>query len=102
MEGDLTRHRIAKEAKAAVALAFRNGPIEDIHAGRPCPTCTGRPGISRIGNDEIKPIMKNAVDRVCALLMLNAENPEEYESKIRFGERYTARWDDPEAPANRA
>ena len=27
---------LAEEAKALVALAFRNGPIEDLHAGRPC------------------------------------------------------------------
>jgi hypothetical protein len=25
---------LAMEAKALVALAFRNGPIEDLHAGR--------------------------------------------------------------------
>jgi hypothetical protein len=31
---------VAREAKALVALAFRNGPIEDIHAGKLCPTCT--------------------------------------------------------------
>jgi hypothetical protein len=34
----------------------------------------------------MKVIMKNAVDHVYALLVLKAENPEEYESKIRFGE----------------
>ena len=27
---------LAEEAKALVALAFRNGPIEDLHAGKPC------------------------------------------------------------------
>jgi len=27
---------LAKEAKAIVALAFRNGPIEDVHAGKAC------------------------------------------------------------------
>jgi hypothetical protein len=32
---------VAREAKALVALAFRNGPIEDIHAGKLCPTCHG-------------------------------------------------------------
>jgi hypothetical protein len=32
---------VAKEAKALVALALRNGPIEDIHAGKLCPTCHG-------------------------------------------------------------
>jgi hypothetical protein len=31
-----------------------------------------------------------------ALLVLKKENPEEYESKIRFGERYTAKWDEPD------
>ena len=27
---------LAAEAKSIVALAFRNGPIEDIHAGKDC------------------------------------------------------------------
>jgi len=30
--------------QAIVAWAFCNGPIEDIHAGRLCPTCTGDTG----------------------------------------------------------
>ena len=28
-------HDLAMEAKAIVALAFRNGPIENLHAGKP-------------------------------------------------------------------
>ena len=28
---------LAREAKAIFALAFRNGPIEDVHAGKVCP-----------------------------------------------------------------
>jgi hypothetical protein len=35
------RDQLAREAKAIVALAFRNGPIEDVHAGKICPTCEG-------------------------------------------------------------
>ena len=35
---------LAVEAKALVALAFRNGPIEDLHAGRPCTVCSGNAG----------------------------------------------------------
>jgi hypothetical protein len=31
---------LALEAKMIVALAFRNGPIEALHAGKPCPTCS--------------------------------------------------------------
>ena len=98
MNIDFDRQQLAREAKAIVALAFRNGPIEQIHAGRRCPTCTGRSGFSRITDAEIKLIMKNAVDQVYALLSLKNQNPEEYESQMRLGERYTAKWDDPEMP----
>ena len=60
MSTDFERRQIAREAKAIVALAFRNGSIEELHAGRSCPTCTGRTGFSRITDDEMKAIMKNA------------------------------------------
>lgn len=92
------RRQLAREAKAIVALAFRNGPIENIHAGRPCPTCTGQTGYSRITDAEMKLVMKSAVDRVYALLTLKDENPEQYESRIQFGERYTRSWDEPRMP----
>jgi hypothetical protein len=98
MSTDRERRQIAREAKAIVALAFRNGPIEQIHAGRSCPTCIGRAGFSRITDDEMKSIMKNAVNRLYELLVLKEEDPVEYESKIQFGERYTARWDEPQMP----
>ncbi len=101
MEGDFSRHQIAREAKAIVALAFRNGPIEQVHAGKPCPTCAGRPGFSRVTDDEMKTIMQNAVDHVYALLALKTEDPAEYERQIRFGERYAANWDDPKTPPHR-
>jgi hypothetical protein len=55
---------LAREAKAIVALAFRNGPIEELHAGRDCPACAGQPDYPRITNSEVKAIMKNAVDHV--------------------------------------
>ena len=101
MKGDVTRHLIVREAKAIVALAFRNGPIELVHAGQPCPTCAGRPGFSRITHDEMKAILQNAVDRVYTLLALKTEDRAEYERQIRFGERYTAKWDDPKMPTRR-
>ena len=86
---------LAAEAKAMVALAFRNGPIEDLHAGRQCTVCSGNREISHISDEEMKAIMKNAVDHVYALLCLKSENPAEYETRIEFGERYTVRWDEP-------
>ena len=91
-----------ERSKAIVALALRNGPIENIHAGRPCPTCTGQAGYSRITDAEMKLIMKNAVDHVYALLSLKNEEPGEYESQIRLGERYTATWDEPSMPEGRS
>ena len=87
---------LAREAKAIVALAFRNGPIEDVHAGKPCPVCMGKSGVSRISDDEMKIIMKNAVNKVYTLLRLKNGDPVAYAREIAFGERYSAGWDDPE------
>lgn len=42
---------LATEAKAIVALAFRNGPTEDVHAGKPCPTCSRDASYSRISDE---------------------------------------------------
>lgn len=46
---------LAIEAKAITALAFRNGPIEDLHAGKVCSVCDQNPEFSHISNDEMKP-----------------------------------------------
>ena len=56
--------RLAEEANAIAALAFRNGPLEDVHAGRECPVCSGKPEYSHITRGEMKGIMKNAVNKV--------------------------------------
>jgi hypothetical protein len=90
--------QLAREAKAIVALAFRNGPIENIHAGKPCPTCSAGPEYSRITDDEMKAIMKSAVDRVYSLLSLKSGDPDGYERQIVFGSRYVTRWDEPVEP----
>jgi hypothetical protein len=87
---------LVREAKAIVVLAFRNGPIEDLHAGKPCPACEGKAGYSRISDPEMKVIMKNAVNRVYSLLRLQADDPEGYERQIAYGERCTLNWDEPE------
>ena len=85
-----------REAKAIVALAVRNGPIEQVHAGERCPTCEGHPGYSRITDDEMKAIMKNAVDHVYALLRLRETDPLAYRAAIAWGDRFTRQWDDPD------
>ena len=90
---------IAAEAKSLVALAFRNGPIEDVHAGRECPHCAGKAEYSHITDAEMKNIMKNAVDSVYKLLWMKENDPEKYAASIELGSRYTRSWDDPETYA---
>lgn len=87
---------LANEAKALVALAFRNGPIEDVHAGKECPTCAGKEGYSHITQGEMKQIMKRAVDKLYALLWIRVHSPEVYEAVVKMGTRYTLGWDLPE------
>ncbi len=86
---------LAIEAKAITALAFRNGPIEDIHAGKACGACGGKPEFSHISDDEMKRIMKAAVNAMYRLLWQRDHDPEAYLKSLTLGERYTHRWDDP-------
>lgn len=88
--------RLAAEAKSLVALALRNGPIEDVHAGKKCPTCAGKSEYEHITQAEMKNIMKKAVDAVYKLLWLEQNDPEKYEATLEFGNRYTRFWDEPE------
>jgi hypothetical protein len=85
---------LAAETKSLVALVFRNGPIEDVHAGRACPSA-GSPEYSRITDADMKNIMKNAVDTLYKLLWMKKNNPEKYAASIELGSRYTRSWDDP-------
>lgn len=86
---------LAAEAKSLVALAFRNGPIEDVHAGKECPTCAGKSEYSHITQAEMKNIMKKAVDTFYELLWLKQNDPQKYEASIELGNRYTRSWDAP-------
>lgn len=89
-------HSTADEAKAIVALAFRNGPIENVHAGTPCPSCSGNPAHSGITQSDMKNIMKTAVDRVYSLLKMRDEQPDRYRRAVQVGLRSTMNWDEPQ------
>ena len=86
---------LAREAKALVALAFRNGPIENVHAGKTCPTCHGKQRYSHITQTEMREIMKSAVDHLYTFLVLKQADHAAYEELLSFGERYTKAWEDP-------
>ena len=87
--------RVAREAKALVALAFRNGPIENVHAGKNCPRCHGKAEYSHITQREMRQIMKAAVDRLYTFLVLKEHDRNAYEALLTLGEQYTTAWDEP-------
>jgi hypothetical protein len=86
---------LAREAKAIVALAFRNGPIEDVHSGKTCPTCHGKAEYSHITQGEMRQILKFAVDQLYTFLVMKKNEPKAYEALIACGEQYTVAWDEP-------
>ena len=92
---------LAMEAKALVALAFRNGPIEGLHAGEPCKICSGKPEVSHITDEEMKAITKSAVDCLYRLLWQRQSDSSAYKEAIAFGCRHTLHWDDPKLPTPR-
>lgn len=95
METKSLDKELAREAKAIVVLAFRNGPIENLHAGKACPTCTGKGGYSRITEAEMKMIMKNAVDHVYKFSLMKKTDPVRYEKLVAYGNEVARGWDEP-------
>lgn len=87
---------LSTEAKALVALAFRNGPIEALHAGAPCPMCNGKTDVSHISDEQMKEIMKAAVDSLYRLLWQKKHDPERWRRNLALGKQYTMHWDDPD------
>ena len=65
------------EANAITAMAFRNGPIEDLHAGKSSELLSN-PELSRITDEEMKTVMVNACEHVAKLLELKETDPEGY------------------------
>ena len=88
--------QLSEEAKSIVVLAFRNGPIEDVHAGKECPTCSGNSEYSHITQEEMKRIMKRAVDKVYALLWIRDHHPDVFRHVVNAGNAFTTGWDAPE------
>jgi hypothetical protein len=84
---------IRDEANSLVAWAFRNGPLEDLHAGRYSPLLEDS-NLSRITNDEMKALMLNACRKMAELLELKARDPREYERRIKnYNHLYCREWE---------
>jgi hypothetical protein len=90
---------LALEAKVLTVLAFRNGPIEDLHAGRTCPTCSGNTEYSHITDPEITVMMLAAVNAMYRLLWQREHDPAAYLRSLELGQRYVQKWVDPDPDA---
>ena len=90
---DANGFSLRDEANAIVAAAFRNGPIEDLHAGRHSALLEDET-LSRITDAEMKAIMVAACRKVEALLRLRASDPAGYARQVRdVNERYCRGWE---------
>jgi hypothetical protein len=88
-EGEFT---LRDEANALTAYAFRNGFLEDLHAGSPSPLLN-QPGQSRISDEEMKRLMIEAAEKLEQLLRMKRETPSQYEIFIRNYQRtYCRAW----------
>ena len=80
------------EANALTAHAFRNGFLEDLHAGKHSPILD-QPGYSRITDDEVKRLMIQASERLAHMLALKQQDPAEYDRSIRkYHKNYCRTW----------
>ena len=81
------------EANALTAYAFRNGFLEELHAGK-ASELLERPGLSRISDEEMRQLMIEASAKVAGLLRLKSETPAKYEELIRdYNRAYCRNWD---------
>ncbi len=80
------------EANAIVAYVFRNGPLEDLHAGEHSELLENS-NLSRITDDVMKALMINACERMEQLLREKQDNPGDYYLKIMdYNRKYCHAW----------
>ncbi len=80
------------EANALTAYAFRNGPLEDLHAGKSSPLLTDD-SLSRITDAEMKALMINASETLACALALRETDPDKYRQFVQgYGQAYCRQW----------
>ena len=91
-ESVMTEMTLREEANAIVAQVFRNGFLEDLHAGIVEEKFLD-PKYSRITDDEMKKLMIECCERMEKLLRLREENPTAYKESIgRTFKNYCKQW----------
>jgi hypothetical protein len=79
------RHQwtIKEEANALTCCAFRNGFLEDLHAGMHSELLE-KPGLSRITDVEMKKLMMQSSAKLAELLALKETDPDKYWKQVEF------------------
>jgi hypothetical protein len=80
------------QANVLTLLAFRNGPIEDLHAGKHSPLLED-PDLSRITDEEMKKLMIAASTRLAELLALRDSDPEDFARLLAVNWRQVKKWE---------
>lgn len=84
---------IREEANALTCCAFRNGYIEELHAGKHSELLE-TPGLSRITDAEMKKLMIGASAKLAELLAMKLDEPQKYWKLVEhFNEAYCGRWE---------
>jgi hypothetical protein len=80
------------EANAMVAFAFRNGPIEDLHAGKHSELLANK-SLSRMTDAEMKELMIFACEKLELLLRMREADPDGYAKFLRsYNLMYCGHW----------
>ena len=84
---------VREEANALTCCAYRNGYIEELHAGKHS-ALLETPGLSRLTDAEMKKLMIGASAKLSELLAMKETNPAEYWRQMQFfNEKYCGRWE---------
>jgi len=87
-----------EEANATVCSAFRNGFIEELHAGE-WSHLLAKEGVRRITDEEMDRMMSEGAAQIAKLLRMRDQEPEQYWHFIESYNQpggYAARWDNEE------
>ena len=83
---------VRDEANALAAYAFRNGPLENLHAGKSSPL-TEDASLSRITQAEMKELMIEACEKLAYMLNLRQTDPDAYKNFVRvYGAMFCGSW----------
>ena len=80
------------QANVLTLLAFRNGPIEDLHAGKYSQLLED-PDLSRITDEEMKKLMIAASTRLAELLELRDADPDAFAQLLSVNWRQVKNWE---------